>query len=47
MTAELATHLLPRVSLERVAACSRREWLECFPPSPTESTDRAIARLHP
>lgn len=47
MIAKLATHLLPRASVERAAACSWRERLECFPPSPTDPTDRAIARFHP
>lgn len=47
MIAELAIHLLTGVPVERFAACSWREWLACFPPSPTDPTDRAIAGFHP
>lgn len=47
MIAELATHLLPGVPVEQVAACSWREWLACSPPSATDPTDRAIAGFHP
>lgn len=47
MIAEMTTPLLPGVPVDQVAACSWREWLACFPPSPTDPTDRAIAGFHP